>query len=208
MAHRPRTFALPLALAVAATGLVAACAGPKVSRSITTAQLGTRYARITGYFATAKAAPGGRHEEDVPGDLQHDLILDEATLMTAGPAETCIDVVVRTESQHDEPLEQLAPSCAVGGASAAVVVDDETLRVVDYSYEGMAPVIQVEGVAAAEYAALAVSQPAAKSFRVVERRARICCGAAGGKTVTLALDNARREVAGYDYSLTFEWVTR
>src|SRR5690349_9465431 len=48
---------------------LAACAGPVVTRSITAAQVGSKYARISGYFATAKAAPGGRWEEQVPGHL-------------------------------------------------------------------------------------------------------------------------------------------
>jgi hypothetical protein len=187
--------------------VVAGCAGPKVSRSITAAQVGTKYARLTGYFATAKAAPGGRHEEDVPGHLQHDIVLDEATLMSQAPAETCIAVVVRTESQHDEPLEQLSPGCEINGGGTAAVVEDELVRVVDYGYQRMAPVVQAEGIAGSAFAALSVSAPAEQSFRVVERSARICCGAGGG-AVTLKLDNARREVADYNYTLTFEWNVR
>jgi hypothetical protein len=187
---------------------VAGCAGPKVSRSITADQVGSKYARLTGYFATAKAAPGGRHEEDVPGHLQHDIVLDEATLMTSQPSETCIAVVVRTESQHDEPLEQLSPTCEIGGNGAASVVEDEVIRVVDYGYQGMAPVVQAEGVAGSAFAALQISAPAEQSFRVVERSARICCGAGGGGAVSLKLDNARREVADYNFTLTFEWNVR
>jgi hypothetical protein len=199
---------LVLSIGSVALGLAAACAGPKVSRGITAAQIGTKYARLTGYFATAKAAPGGRHEEGVPGHLQHDIILDQATLMKRVAAETCIAVVVRTESQHDEPLEQLSPSCSVGGNGAATVVEDEVIRVVDYTYQGMQPVVQAEGVAAAQYAALSVSQPAEKTFRVVERTATICCGAGRAGTVALTLDNSRREVADYNYKLTFEWTVR
>jgi hypothetical protein len=196
------TFRRMLALVV-----LAACAGPKVSRSITSAQVGTKYARLTGYFATAKAAPGGRHEEGVPGHLQHDIVLDEATLMSQAPAETCIAVVVRTESQHDEPLEQLSPGCEINGSDTAAVVEDEVVRVVDYGYQGMAPVVQAEGIAGSAFAALSVSAPAERSFRVVERSARICCGAGGGE-VSLKLDNSRREVADYNYTLTFVWTVR
>jgi hypothetical protein len=184
-----------------------ACAGPKVSRSISAEQVGTKYARLTGYFATAKAAPGGRHEEGVPGHLQHAIILDEATLMRQMPGESCVAVVVRTESQYDEPLEQLGPSCEVGGKGAPVVVEDEMVRVVDYTYEGMQPVIQAEGVAASAYAAFSLSQPAEQTFRVIERTATLCCGATA-PTLALTLDNSRREVADYNYKLTFEWSVR
>jgi hypothetical protein len=206
------TTTSPLSARMASAALLlaalTACAGPKVSRSITAAQIGSKYARLTGYFATAKAAPGGRHEEDVSGHLQHDLVLDEATLMSQTSDETCIAVVVRTESQHDEPLAQLSPSCAVAGRGAPAVVEDEMVRVVDHGFQGMAPVVQAEGVAGSAFAALSISAPAEQTFRVVERTARVCCGAGGGGSVSLKLDNARREVADYNFTLTFEWNVR
>jgi len=188
--------------------VAAGCAGPKVSRTIGAAQVGTRYARLTGYFATAKAAPGGRHEEGVPGQLQHDIILDEATLASLAPAESCFDVVVRTESQYDEPLEQLSPGCSFAGKSVPVVVEDEVVSVTDHPYEGMQTVVQAEGVAASQYVGMSLAQPAEKVFRVVARHGRICCAAGGRGTVTLSLDNARREVADYDYKLAFEWTVQ
>lgn len=193
------------AITVSVTLALAACSGPRVTRTITPAQIGSKYARITGYFATAKAAPGGRHEEGPPADLQHDIVLDEATLLTLSPSEACAALVIRTESAHDEPLEQRAPSCAVGDRGAPVVVDDEVVTVVDHGYQGMAPVVLVEGIAASQYLGMSITQPADQVFRVVERRARVCCGAGGRGPVVLALDNSRWEVADYDFSLTFAW---
>jgi hypothetical protein len=184
------------------------CAGPTVSRTIGADHVGTRYARLTGYFATAQAAPGGRHEEDVPGHLQHDIVLDEATLTTLTTSETCFDVIVRSESQYDEPMEQLMPTCKVSGSSNSALVDAEQVTVVDYSYQGMQPVVQAEGVAASAYLGLSIAQPAEKIFRVVARRAAVCCPAGGRGTVSLALDNSRREVAEWDYQLTFEWTVQ
>lgn len=191
-----------------AAALSVGCAGPKVSRTIGANHVGTKYARLTGYFATAKAAPGGRHEEGVPGQLQHDIILDEATLAKLGPAESCFDVVVRTESRYDEPLEQLSPSCSVAGHDGPVVVEDEKVTVIDYSYQGMQRVVRAEGVAASQYLGLSIEKPAEKVFRVVVRRAAVCCAAGGSGTVALALDNSRREIADWDYKLAFEWNVR
>ena len=200
----PTTTARISLLAAAAISL-AGCSGPKVSRTISPNLVGTKYARLTGYFATAKAAPGGRHEEEVPGQLQHDIILDEATLMKTGPSESCFDVVVRTESRYDEPLEQLAPKCTANGKSGPVVVESEAITVIDYSFQGMQPVVQAEGVAAAQYMALSIAQPTEQVFRVVGRHAALCCPVGGPGTVTLSLDNSRREFADYDFTLAFEW---
>jgi hypothetical protein len=187
---------------------VSGCSGPKVSRSIGASSVGTRYARLTGYFATAQAAPGGRHEEEVPGRLQHDVVLDEATLTRLTPNETCFDVIVRSESAFDEPLEQLAPTCTMHGASQAAMVDAEKVTVVDYSYVGMQTVVQAEGVAASAYLGLSIEQPAEKIVRVVMRRAAVCCPGGGLGTVGLALDDSRREVAEWDYTLAFEWTVQ
>ena len=67
--------------ALASCAWAMGCAGPKVHRSISEAHIGSKYARLTGYFATAKAAPGGRHEEMTPGHIRHEVIRDEATLV-------------------------------------------------------------------------------------------------------------------------------
>src|SRR5262245_9818119 len=80
-----------------------------VSTSLQRDQVGTKYARISGYMATRSAAPGGASTEETPGSIRHDVILDEATLATIDPRETCVDLIVRTASGHDEPLDQYAP---------------------------------------------------------------------------------------------------
>src|SRR5688500_12454123 len=94
---------------------VGACARTRVETTIRPDLIGSKYARVTGYMATRAAAPGGRHTELTPGDIQHDVIRDEATLARVTPTETCVDVVVRTARVHDEPLEQLAPTFEIDG---------------------------------------------------------------------------------------------
>lgn len=187
---------------------LAACAGPKVSRTISPQQVGSKYALLSGYFATGKAAPGGRQEEGTPGNIQHSVVLDEAMLTSVSAVETCFDVSVRTESGYDEPLAQLAPKCTLGGAGAEAIVQDERVSVAEYSYVGMAPVFLVEGVAADQYLGLGLSQPTDKAFRVVTRQGRACCGLPPANNILLELVNSRRHASSYKYKLAFEWHLR
>jgi len=61
------------------------CAVHTVSTSIRQDQIGSKYARISGYMATRGAAPGGKHTEETPGSIRHDSILDEAVLASVTP---------------------------------------------------------------------------------------------------------------------------
>lgn len=195
-------------LLVVLVPLALSCGGPKISRSIPRDQVGTKYARLTGYFGTSGAAPGGRAEEETPGQIRHEVIRDEATLAHARPSETCFDVAVSTESAYDEPLEQLAPSCELDGSEHSAIVENERVTVADYTFQGMREVVHAEGVAANQFLGLSIARPADKIFRVVTREGRICCAAGGASKVMLALDNQRRELASYNYKLSFEWTLR
>ena len=96
--------------------LLVGCATVKVGTQISPGQIGTKYARLTGYMATRGAAPGGRHTETAPAAIRHDAILDEATLASLTPNQTCLDVVIRTAIEHDEPLEQYGITFQLNGA--------------------------------------------------------------------------------------------
>ena len=188
--------------------LVLCCGGPKVTRSISKDHVGTKYARLTGYFGTSKAAPGGRAEEETPGQIRHEVIRDEATLAHTRPSETCFEVAVRTESAYDEPLDQLAPSCELDETEHAAIVEDERVSVADYTFQGMREVVHAEGVAANQFLGMSISAPTDKIFRVITREGRVCCPAGGATKILLSLDNERRELADYNYKLSFEWTLR
>ena len=184
-----------------------ACAVHSVDTTLSREHIGTKYARISGYFATRGAAPGGSHKEGTPGNIRHDVVLDEAKLVTASAAESCFDVVVRMDSTYDEPIEQLQPSCSTGGDAVRAVVENEMVSVYDYSYTGTRNVVDIEGVAASEFFGMSVAQPAEKVFRVIERQGRVCCPV-GGNKIALDLTHPDWNVADYAYHLVFKWTIR
>lgn len=193
---------LPLLLLLAFPSL--SCM-PQVERTIPANKIGTKYARLTGYFGTSNWAPGGRHEESTPGQIRHDRIRDEATLMRMADGETCVAVMIRTESKHDEPLEQLAPKCKSDKGNGDAIVENERIRVVDYDFKGMSPVVQADGVAADNYMGLAISKPTDKIFRVVERQASVCCLVAGHKKLELHMENKRWTSYSATNRIEFVW---
>jgi hypothetical protein len=185
---------------------VSACARTRVETTIRPDLIGSKYARVTGYMATRGAAPGGRHTEETPGDIQHDVIRDEATLARVTPTETCVDVVVRTDRTHDEPLDQLAPTFEIDGKEAKAIVENEMVSVFDYNFTGRVETVAIEGVAATQYIGMSVTEPAEKIFRVVERRGTVCVPQGGQvKEVALDLTHPYWNVADYNYHLVFAW---
>ena len=186
--------------------MLVGCAATRVETTLRPDLVGSKYARITGYMATRAAAPGGRHTEETPGDVGHDSIRDEATLMMLTPTETCADVVVRTHREHDEPLEQLAPTFQVDGKAIKAIVENEVVSVRDYSFMGRTETLAVEGVAADTYLGMSVTEPAEKVFRVVERRGRVCIPTGGSvREVTLDLTHPYWNVADFAYHLVLAW---
>lgn len=177
-----------------------------VSTDLRVDQIGTKYARMSGYLATRSAAPGGAHAEQTPGDIRHDVLLDEATLASLTPSETCVDLVLRTASEHDEPVDQYQPTFEIDGKATRGVIDSETVSVYDYAFTGQREVASIEGVAASEYVSMAVTQPAEQIFRVIERKARICAGIGGPiGNVKLDVTHPTWDVADYNYHLDFDW---
>lgn len=177
-----------------------------VSTSLTRAQVGTKYARMSGYLATRSAAPGGAHTETTPGAIRHDVILDEATLAKIDGSETCVDLVLRTDSAHDEPLDQYKPSFEIDGKELRGVIENELVSVYDYAFTGVRQVASVEGVAANTYIGMSLTQPEEKIFRVIERRGTICAGRGGNvREVKLDVTHPSWDVADYNYHLDFVW---
>src|SRR5689334_18623760 len=130
--------------------VLAGCAAHTVSTSTRRDQIGSKYARISGYMATRGAAPGGTHTEVTPGSIRHDSILDEAVLASVTPQETCIDLVLRTDSLHDEPIDQYQPKFEIDGKETRGVIENELVSVYDYTFTGMRETASVEAVAATQ----------------------------------------------------------
>lgn len=205
MRRRDNSRMHKLAWLAVAGGLVA-CARTRVETTLRPDLVGSKYARVTGYMATRAVAPGGRHTEETPGDIQHDVLRDEATLARVTPTETCADVVVRTARVHDEPLEQLVPTFEIDGHEAKAIVEHEQVSVLDYNFMGRVETVGVEGVAASQYVGMSITEPAEKVFRVVERRATVCVPMGGSvREVALDLTHPYWTVADYNYHLVFAW---
>jgi hypothetical protein len=186
--------------------VLAGCAVHTVSTTIRHDQIGSKYARISGYMATRGAAPGGKHTEETPGSIRHDSILDEAVLASVTPQETCVDLVLRTDSGHDEPVDQYQPSFEIDGKKTRGVIENELVSVYDYTFTGMRETASVEGVAASQYIGMSLQQPADQIFRVIERRARVCGGMGGPvREVRLDVTHPSWDVADYHYHLDFDW---
>jgi hypothetical protein len=110
---------------------------------------------------------GATHAEDVPGSIRHDAILDEAKFAVAARDQTCVELTIRTEVDHDEPLSQYNTTFAINGREMRSVFDNERVTVVDYTFEGMRTVVSAEGIAANEYIGLNLERPATRIFRLL-----------------------------------------
>jgi hypothetical protein len=197
---------LLLLLLVAFAAAAAGCAAHTVSTSVRADQVGTKYARISGYMATRGLAPGGVHTESTPGAIRHDVILDEATLAKIDAREICVDLVLRTSSAHDEPFDQYRPSFEIDGRALRGVVESEVVSVYDYDFTGAREVVGIEGVAANRYIGMSVTQPTEQVFRVIERRGLVCAGRGGPvRDIRLDMTHPSWDVLSYHYHIEFHW---
>jgi hypothetical protein len=187
---------------ITAVVIVAGCASQTHRASLPRSAIGTKYARQTGYFA---ACGTYCKEEETTARIQHDVIRDEATLVSAGPEETCVELVVRTESGVDEPFDQLGPAFTVDGKERRAVVDNEVISVIDYAYTGQVQTVQVEGVAAGSFVGMALSEQREMTFRVIERRGKLCAAGGASRTVSLSMRNPHLDVGMSKGRLDFDW---
>lgn len=190
--------------AITALCATAGCSYPVTAeRPVTGDQVNTDYAKLSGYMRSAN-----RYVEETPADIRHAVIIDDAKLTQLGDARACFEATVRTGSRYDEPMSQLSPTCIVDGQhEIAAVPADETLKIIDYGYRGYENSVVAEGVAAGEYLGLQLSKPTDKVFRVIERRASICCPAQPTQSIELEMANERMGLNN-PYGLKFIWQLR
>jgi hypothetical protein len=181
---------------------VAACASSVRQATLSRTNIGSKYARQTGYFA----ACGARcDEETTRGGIRHDAILDEIVLAKVDQQETCFDVVLRTEESKDEPLTELGAECEIDGSTNPNAIEAELVSVFDHNYTGQQNVAVVEGIAASQYVGLAMSRPADMVFRVIERRGQICCARAAGTSAALRFRNKHFDYGASKGRLEMRW---
>lgn len=192
-------------LSVGALIIAMSCATNMKQVSLSKSQLGTKYATQTGYFAACGTVC---LEEQTEGSIRHDVIRDEATLTSVAPDETCFDLVLRTSSNHDEPVDQLEPSCTLDGVNARAVVDTETVTVRDYKYTGEVETVRAEAVTQEAFLDFSMTEPRDMTFRVIERDIRLCCGSEASREVQLRLTNPNLGSGAASSLLDFSWQMR
>ena len=182
--------------------IVGGCASAVRETNLSRANVGSKYARQTGYFAACGAKC---IEEETEGGIRHDAILDEIVLAKIDPQETCFDVTLRTHESDDEPLTELSASCEIDGADQQAAIEDELVSVFDHAYTGQQNVAVLEGVAASQYIGMAVSKPAEMTFRVIERRGSVCCPRPAAKQAALKFRNKHFDYGASKGRLEMVW---
>ena len=182
--------------------VVCACASSVRETTLSRANVGSKYARQTGYFA---ACGTKCIEEETEGGIRHDAILDEIVLAKIDAQETCFDVTLRTHESDDEPFTELSASCEIDGGDQQAAVENELVSVFDHAYSGQQNVAVVEGVAASQYIGMAVSRPAEMTFRVIERRGSLCCPRPAAKRAALRFRNKHFDFGASKGRLEMVW---
>lgn len=188
-----------IVLSILVLALFAAGCNHTVSRSISDEQIGTKYAQLEGYFRAVDMV------EEVPGDIRHEAVIDEATLARVEAGETCMDVTIRTSRRYDEPISQLSPTCQSASQQSEAIAMDEVVSVYDYSYAGRVETVAVDAVAVDKYLGLSISEPAERIFRVIEREATMCCPVSPQGGMELSFKNKRMDYNNVAYKLAFDW---
>jgi hypothetical protein len=181
-----------IAFATVCIAALIACHAERVTLS--RAQLGTPAARQIGSFGT----PGG-HRELTPSNVPEAALDDEAVLVRASGAETCIDVTLRSE--QDSEVSAFAPVFVLDGARITPAIADERASTIAVP-EGSKP----------EACAQDTLGPVA-AFCVAVRTARLCAPR-GARAVELRLVHPslvyRSDVTTTHrrYELAFAWTVR
>ncbi|MBK8168787.1 MAG: hypothetical protein IPK60_00405 [Sandaracinaceae bacterium] len=185
-----------LTLAACALTLVA-CGHRRALRTIPAQWVGTSYAQIVSYFDLGHGA-----QEASPPDIPHDVLRDEATLSELDDEHMCVDVVIRTASYEDEPIELLSPTCITGRRRTGAILMGGYVSVFDVVAAQSLPVnvvgtssfvmpgqVVADHVPAQQFTTMQIAA-ASNAFRVIERGAHLCCANPGRRDVGLTLRNA------------------
>lgn len=174
--------------------MLAGCAHKSVERAVSADAVGEPgRTRMTSYLNSPMGV--GSPVEDTPGGVQRSAVADEAELSSLTDNEVCISYVARTNINLDEPLSFYE----VKLNGSPTMFDNEVVSVVDHFYSGRESVFAAEGVIADTFNAINVTQPAEKSYRVIERRAEVC-----GPRSTTGQERLELKIPG-DTSMDSTW---
>ncbi|HEU4610500.1 MAG TPA: hypothetical protein VFS15_00430 [Kofleriaceae bacterium] len=182
--------------------VVCGCASSVRETKLSRANVGSKYARQTGYFA---ACGTECIEETTEGGIRHDAILDEIVLAKIDPQETCFDVTLRTEESDDEPFTEISPSCEIDGESQQAAVENEMVSVFDHNYSGQQDVAVLEGISARRYIGMTITRPAEMTFRVIERHGSVCCPKPATRQAALKFRNKHFDFGASKGRLEMVW---
>ena len=179
-----------------------ACAHRTAERAITLQQIGEPgQTRIVNY-KNAPARPGSP-SEDTPGSIARDAVADEAQLVSLADGHLCIDLTVRTHVDLDEPLAVY--QIELNGER--IYPGEEFISVVDYSYTGERTLFAAEGVTSEAFAAMRLSQPEERTYRVIERQTELCGVVAMTNQIQLDLKLLQDDGRGH-WGQSFVWEIR
>jgi hypothetical protein len=132
----------------------------------------------------AYSSYGGERERP-PSDLAPELLVDEATL-DISPDEFCFNILVRAPRQLDQPLDMFDYECSVDGDDrVGRVVQSEPSATTEHPFVGEAPRLTIRGHHGRF--SFPVGDPQERVFRIVERRAQVCCRAVPTETLELTM---------------------
>jgi hypothetical protein len=197
MVFRPGMTATAMRAAILLVLLSTGCAhAPLVPR----AWIGTTNARQVRYLHLASFV------EDTPDAVVHDAILDEAQLASFEGGTACVDLVERTSVAYDEPIANLQPLCR-GAVRQPAAVANEKISVKDYDFTTQQVVARVQELTPFGYSQTKIVEPTEVTFRVIERRARLCCPVGDDDVVRVLVKNSRMRVndVGASYGEEFAW---
>lgn len=155
----------------------------RVDLVVTPNHIGTPFARVTNYMGW-----GGSQTEYAAGAAPNDAVLDEMTLTSVSDSEFCGDVVLRTPSIDDQPLSQIDVICsAIGGPPGAFANEQVTFH--DYDRMGRETLLRADVDGPLGHRSVELSRPVAGVFRVIERRAQLCCPTSGYGVIRVQIVN-------------------
>jgi len=197
----------PLALALTAALAVGGAACARAAQVLAASAVGTPSARQSRYMSG-----GGVWVEQTPDAVQHDTVRDDATLARFSGGLACFDLSVRTAVGYDEPIDALEPKCKTDDGMAQASVSHERVSVSDYGFTEQRETARVHEVVrdvdGARFRDVTLTAPRNEVFRVVERKAQICCSTGGGREVRLRLTSPRMRINDVGSAYTEEFAFR
>lgn len=204
-----RTCCAPTLLALAAT--LTACPSFSVRERRMRVGADPAKTRISSYLEASSMLGMTDERELVPGSISKSAVTDELVITRADADEVCVQMTQRTPTLMDEPI---ATWDVVFNGEDAVVDGERVTNVFDYDYTGTREVVSLEGFMQTKHSLggidLAISEPEARVFRVVERVAEVCGAPSADDVVRLSvrIPATRNDGPNDGWQGHYRWVLR